>query len=984
MLLVLCLIAGGAHAQSDEVELDFKKPDAAQTQRLQSLLSQPVDPGLSPAALRKLYREKDYAARVVGDFAQREAVLRAAVAASPEPGFKRNLGQLLIKVGQFNEGFALMKQAAAEGGQIDNALSISTMVCDLYTQKRDAEARAMAQDADSKINFLLRRVKDPEKQVKLWRAAVRKDDCLSLLEERIGHTRQATEFARSSEHYARMALQQFDSQASRSAQIGILSDVASALSRKLSVSLAADRLNDAEAALGEYVRFSRDYQLPANKQADLYQQAGRLRFAQREFVQSERFVRKADSLLASLGQEASSRARATHLRDIVQAQLGQHQWPTALAELERYDRLLKEGGAAPRKGQFPLVRGMVYLETSRAAEAVGLLELAASLNQAQYGPAHFYTAQASGLHAAALWRSAASADRARALPLLKAAVKDLMAPANADFLLSTGIRKEMQEIIFAAYLDAAASTSVQDAIDALGPADWARGGVVKDALNDAAVRSSAATPALTDVVRREQDAKNEIAGLRRFLAGELGSNETPLPQVAEQMRERIALLEAERAKLQAELKAKFPHYDQLIHPQAPSAQDIAQQLTPDQALLLILPSRGAVYVWAISKDSGVGFTKADISEAGVNQRVAKLRSQLDFGTASSAGELFDAAAAFTLYDTLLVPVAAQLQHKTMLIVAAGGALSQLPFGLLQTAAGGGFDAGAPWLIRSMSVSQVPSLSSWLAIKSLARAKPASQAFAGWADPAFNLQAATVPSAAPGTRRIALARAVSTSAAADPDAITSAATPGLHYANIPTLPDTREELQSIAAALKADPQQDLMLGSGATRDSVLKASGNGSLGNKRVLAFATHGLMAGDLPNLTQPALALAATGREDKEPLAALLTLEDVLTLKLNADWVVLSACNTAAEDGRGDEVMSGLARGFFYAGSRALLVTHWAVESESAKMLTTETFRHYVANPGAPKAESLRQAMLKVMELPHYRHPAYWAPYSLVGDGGR
>jgi CHAT domain-containing protein len=165
---------------------------------------------------------------------------------------------------------------------------------------------------------------------------------------------------------------------------------------------------------------------------------------------------------------------------------------------------------------------------------------------------------------------------------------------------------------------------------------------------------------------------------------------------------------------------------------------------------------------------------------------------------------------------------------------------------------------------------------------------------------------------------------------------------------------------------------------------LQASYTGMLVNKRVIAFATHGLMAGDLPHLTQPALALAATGREEHEPLGALLTLQDVLTLKLNADWVVLSACNSAAEDGRGDEVMSGLARGFFYAGSRALLVTHWAVESVSASLLTTETFRHYVANPGAPKAESLRQAMLKVMDMPDYRHPAFWAPYALVGDGGR
>ncbi len=166
--------------------------------------------------------------------------------------------------------------------------------------------------------------------------------------------------------------------------------------------------------------------------------------------------------------------------------------------------------------------------------------------------------------------------------------------------------------------------------------------------------------------------------------------------------------------------------------------------------------------------------------------------------------------------------------------------------------------------------------------------------------------------------------------------------------------------------------------------MLAASKAGELANKRVIAFATHGLMAGDLPNLNQPALAMAATGTEAQNPLAPLLTLEDVLTLKLNADWVVLSACNTAAADGKAEEALSGLARGFFYAGSRSLLVTHWAVDSESAKLLTTATFEHYTANPQAAKAESLRQAMLKVMAMPQYNHPAYWAPYALVGDGGR
>ena len=166
--------------------------------------------------------------------------------------------------------------------------------------------------------------------------------------------------------------------------------------------------------------------------------------------------------------------------------------------------------------------------------------------------------------------------------------------------------------------------------------------------------------------------------------------------------------------------------------------------------------------------------------------------------------------------------------------------------------------------------------------------------------------------------------------------------------------------------------------------MIAASQSGLLGRKRVIAFATHGLMAGDFPQLSQPALAMAATGNEGKNALAPLLTLEDVMSLKLNADWVILSACNTAASDGSAAEALSGLARGFFYAGARSVLVTHWAVESESAKLLTTATFTHYANHVTARKSESLRQAMLGVMAMPDFEHPAFWAPYALVGDGGR
>jgi CHAT domain-containing protein len=153
-------------------------------------------------------------------------------------------------------------------------------------------------------------------------------------------------------------------------------------------------------------------------------------------------------------------------------------------------------------------------------------------------------------------------------------------------------------------------------------------------------------------------------------------------------------------------------------------------------------------------------------------------------------------------------------------------------------------------------------------------------------------------------------------------------------------------------------------------------------------FATHGLMNGEMPGLYQPALALsnpAITGGGEED---GMLTMEEILGLKLKADWVVLSACNSAAAGGQSSESVSGLGRAFFYAGAKSLLVTNWAVETESARMLTTDAFRRQAADPALPRAQALQQSSVSLMKQSagndySYAHPMFWAPYTLVGDGG-
>jgi CHAT domain-containing protein len=202
-----------------------------------------------------------------------------------------------------------------------------------------------------------------------------------------------------------------------------------------------------------------------------------------------------------------------------------------------------------------------------------------------------------------------------------------------------------------------------------------------------------------------------------------------------------------------------------------------------------------------------------------------------------------------------------------------------------------------------------------------------------------------------------------------------------------LPGTRDELLAVAAALGADPARALYLDTRATKPTVRQLNASGRLGRARVVSFATHGLMAGDLTGLTQPALVLTPPARPSDED-DGLLGLEDVMELRLtDTDWIVLSACNTASGDGSG-ESLAGLARAFFFAGAPSLLVSYWSVEDRATQALMTEVFRRYARDPTLSRAEALTRGMRAVMESgrgarAYLAHPFAWAAFFLLGEGG-
>jgi CHAT domain-containing protein len=199
-----------------------------------------------------------------------------------------------------------------------------------------------------------------------------------------------------------------------------------------------------------------------------------------------------------------------------------------------------------------------------------------------------------------------------------------------------------------------------------------------------------------------------------------------------------------------------------------------------------------------------------------------------------------------------------------------------------------------------------------------------------------------------------------------------------------LPETADELCDVAHDLDVDPKTHLYIGSMATETKIKQLSEDGALAKYKIVHFATHGAVAGQVSRASEPGLLLTPP-EQASETDDGYLNASEIAALKLDADWVILSACNTAAGEATGAEALSGLARAFFYAGARSLLVSHWEVNSDATVKLITKAVAELKANPKIGRAEALRRSMLSMITAgkDYEGHPAFWAPFVLVGEGG-
>jgi CHAT domain-containing protein len=743
-------------------------------------------------------------------------------------------------------------------------------------------------------------------------------------------------------------------------------------------------------------------------------QLARIVHAQGRDQDAEKLVRRAIRMYEVTCAPPGSINLALARQLLAEILVARGEWEAALREFQIIESRVAASAEEifERKFRYNIDWSLAYLNSGQPRIAVTRLDDTARYLEGRYGAGHYSVAEAKALHALALARNgdyeAAMREMREALPRILEHLRELDAAkegrTSRDRRAIEILEGYMALLMEIRGTPIESSYSVDPVTETFALAQIAGSGSVQQALAASSARAAGKDPALADLARREQDSRRQLGALSDRLDFQLSlASEDQDPQAIDSLKDQIAKLKKLHDALMEEIEDAFPDYMEIIRPRAITLTDLQAALAPDEAIVSIYTARRHTYVWTVPVSGAPAAHVVAIDRHQLAHTVAVLRRALD-PSALTLAEIprFDLERAYDLYRQLLEPSKSTWTNARNLIVIAYGPMGQLPIGLLPTARTTLAKAKAPlfsnyrsvpWLARSHAITVLPATASLGTLRRLPAGQSERRAFAGFGDPVFD-RAPTTSEQPPVERYVAAVNVRGTTPAGQLT-LSRRAAPTTRNASsaeigaLPSLPETADEVRAIAKALDADPATDIYLGENASEAKV-KAM---TLSDRRVLAFATHGLVPGDLNGLTQPALALSAPGPGEEED--GLLTMGEILGLELDADWVVLSACNTAAADGTGAEAVSGLGRAFFYAGARSLLVSNWPVETTSAKALTTGIFERQAADPSLSRAEALQQAMLGLIDeggyvdeqgrmLFSYAHPIFWAPFSLVGDGGK
>jgi CHAT domain-containing protein/TolA-binding protein len=654
---------------------------------------------------------------------------------------------------------------------------------------------------------------------------------------------------------------------------------------------------------------------------------------------------------------------AVQLTNIARVSMLQARYIEAEALLQRAMPMLNKAGGPDSVGlaMAQAILGSLYKKQGRYNDAEPSLKRALEIEEKIHGPTHLNVAKAlfelADLYQAKEQTEAALAVSTRAVDIFERHLARDLAQR------STGRAAEQRtgRDYFEGYIDIAYAASTKApqrkpylTAETFRVAQLARSSEAGQAVAEMASRFATDRDNLAMLVRQRQDAARRW---QRLDAEDVkAASGVPDDFISKDPRNLRLLLEQAAEQLDAldaQIDSEYPRYAELSNPKPVQLEVAKALLEPDEALLVYLAGKEETWLWVVRPDSAA-FYRLEIDAAGLIREVAALRARLD--PAQNPDLLpYPATRAYSLFEKILAPVTPRLVGVHRLLIVPDGALQSLPLSVLVTkppahdADSWGDNRTIAWLARDYAVTVMPSVSALRALRQGGTAPRGSRLFLGIGDPVLRENRANA--------RI--------------DAV-SKLTP---------LPETAGELREIAQIL-GDSQSDLLLGEEANEPALRRVA----LDQYRVIEFATHGLMSGELKGLAEPALVLTPS-REASPDNDGLLTASKIATLKLNADWVVLSACNTAASDGTPDAGgLSGLAKAFFYAGARALLVSNWSVPSKTTVKLITGTFGELKENPTIGRAEALRRAeiaMLDPKNPPIDAHPLVWAPFILAGEGG-